>query len=148
MNNKLKYYLILFLIYSYLGATFEHIMYFFSKKKKSLTNGIITGFALYGLCALSVIWINKKLSLDNIILQIIIYGGLFTILELIIGLYVGAGPNSYTENGNVKFWDYSDNYLNYKGIISIKHYFIWGVMGLSVGYINPYISNFITNGLS
>lgn len=148
MNKNILYYIIVFFIYTFLGSHIEHLSYFMSNKNKSMENPIITGFPLYGACSLSIIAINNYLNINNVILEIIIFGGLITIIELLLGLVIGAGKDGYTENGLIKTWDYSDNYFNYRGIISLRHYLMWGVLASCVIRMHPYISQFVTKGLS
>lgn len=149
MDNKIKYYILLFLIYTYLGSSIEHFMYFICKsKKKSIDNPIATGFPLYGLCALIITSIHDYFDLHSYILQFIIYGGIVTLVELIVGLCVGAGENGYNADGYICTWDYSNNYLHYKGIISVDHYIMWGILGLILVYANKYISEFVIKGIS
>ena len=137
--------IIAFLIYSYLGASFEHINYFFSNSKKALSNPIITGFPLYGLGAYSIIITNNYLSNTNIFLKILIFALVLSIIELITGLYVGAGITNST--GIISSWDYSNEPYNYKGIIDIKHFIIWGLLGVIITYIHPIIIKKIKYGI-
>ena len=148
MNKNIFYYLIIFSIYTFFGAHIEHLSYYVSDKKKSMENPFITGFPLYGICSLMILSIDHYIELNNIILEIIIFGSLITLIELIVGLYIGAGKDSYTDTGLVHAWDYSDNFLNYKGIISARHFLMWGILGALVIRAHPYISNFVINGLS
>lgn len=143
---NLLYIIILLFIYSYLGATFEHICYFLNKKKiKILNNIIITGFPLYGLCSLLIIFLSKYYH-SNLITQFLVNSSLITIIELIIGLCVDAGK---TTNGSIHYWDYSDNFMNYKGIISVRHFVTWGILGITVIYLhNNYIDKFVNNGIN
>jgi len=60
-----------------------------------------------------------------------------TFIEYVVGVYVGAGENSRDGNGNVESWDYSGYFLNYRGIISFRHFVVWGILGLLVSYIHP-----------
>lgn len=57
-----KNFIISFMVYSYFGATLEHLSYFFSKNKKTLSNPIITGFPLYGIGAYCVILLNQAFN--------------------------------------------------------------------------------------
>jgi len=129
-------YIIAFCIYSYLGATFEHLSYYFGKgPKKELANPIITGFPLYGIGAFLVVGLNEMLKRmghdDNILIQFAVFATGLSVLEYIVGVYVGAGKNSY-RNGMVKSWDYSDEFMNIDGKISLKHFIYWGIIGLIV----------------
>lgn len=128
-----------FMIYSYLGASLEHISYYISKENKKLLNPIITGFPLYGIGAYCVILINNILQKYNLnsLTRFLIYAILLTLIEYIVGKYVGAGKKN--ENGDIDAWDYTDQRFNYRGIISLKHFIAWGILGLCVEYIHPKI---------
>jgi len=93
---------IIFLVFSYLGATLEHLSYYASKKSsKLLANPIITGFPLYGLGAFAVVATNKLLNpiTKNIVLHSLAYGAVLSALELGAGVVVGAGPTSRNAAG-------------------------------------------------
>lgn len=140
-------YFLLFLIYSYLGATLEHLSYFFGNDKpKALTNPIITGFPLYGTGALIILLLAEKMQNVHWSLQFLVYGFVMSLFEYIIGKIVGAGEKSY-KNGMVWSWDYSNEKYNYEGIISLRHFVCWGILGLILTKINPYILKIIRLGI-
>ena len=130
---------IIFWIYTLLGAILEHISYyigntFFNSKPKYLNNPILTGFPLYGLGGL---WINytykKYLTGYNDIQLFFIFGTMITILEYVIGKMVGAGIS----DTGVPSWDYSKEVFNFQGIISMRHFISWGLLGLTIIRIQP-----------
>lgn len=62
-----------------------------------------------------------------------------TVLELITGIVM-------EKLFKVKYWDYSNNFLNYKGYICLKSSIAWGFMGLLVTYvINEPVAGFINS---
>jgi uncharacterized membrane protein len=142
--------IILFMIYSYGGATIEHLSYFFENKTpKALANPIITGFPIYGIGAYMIIWLNnilEKIGYRNIIVKIMMFAIVLTLFEYLIGLYVGAGPKSHS-NGMISSWDYSDQPYNIKGIISLKHFIAWGLLGLILIWLHPQLKHKIRNGI-
>jgi len=128
--------LIAFLFYSYIGATLEHISYSLNKgKPKQLSNPIITGFPLYGIAAYGIITINSFIS-ETIVLQFFIFGIVISLIEYIVGLYVGAGEKSYVD-GMVNSWDYSKEPYNLHGIVSLRHFISWGILGIILVRIHP-----------
>lgn len=142
---------IAFLIYSYLGATIEHISYYIGSFNndyipKSLGNPIITGFPLYGIGAYLVILAHSQIKQSNILIQFLIYGLVLSILEYLIGMYVGAGPNSY-DNEMISAWDYSEEKYNIGGKISLRHFVSWGILGTILTKIHPVILNKIKFGI-
>lgn len=134
MDSKFNKYLITFFIYTFFGAIAEHISYYFSNTKKTLSNPIIEGFPLYGLVAVIFVFINKYIP-KNYLIEFLIYGMVATSIEFVTGLAVGAGPSK----GVVDSWDYSNNPLNYKGIIDIYHFIAFGIAGMIIVRINPYL---------
>lgn len=143
-------FIIVFMIYSYIGASIEHIMYAIGEDKKTLENIIITGFPLYGIGAYIVIFVNKYLKIytDNIIIHCIIYGLLLSFLEYIVGKFiVGAGPDSYRDDGSIKSWDYSNKPFNFQGIVTLMHLVSWGILGIFVSKLHPIIIDIVQNGI-
>lgn len=147
-------YLIIFLIYSWIGASFEHTSYYFDGSKKSLDNPVITGFPLYGIGAFVILYLDyllKKHELQNIVIRFLLFATVITIIEFVVGIAVGAGPTSYTQDKNgdimVSAWNYSSEYPNYLGIISLKHFALWGIASIGLVTIHPYIYKFVMQGL-
>lgn len=130
-------YIILFMFYSLCGAILEHLLYFFSSKRKILNNPILTGFPLYGIGAYLVIiihrWIGHKL---DIIVQFVLYAAILTYLEYTIGRMVGAG---HERGMYIKSWDYSNSKYNYKGIIDVNHFLLFGIAALIVVRVHPFL---------
>lgn len=146
MKNRVLLFMIPFMIYSYLGATLEHISYFIRKsvipekhQPKALANAIITGFPLYGIGAYIVVAVSTLLRDACLPLQFIIYASALSLLEYLAGVYTGAGKNSYTNNGHVESWDYSKERFNFDGKVSLRHFISWGILGLLVTWIHPII---------
>ncbi|ARF11804.1 protein of unknown function DUF1113 [Klosneuvirus KNV1] len=142
--------IIAFFIYSYLGASIEHINYYFSHTTKALANPIITGFPLYGFGAYMIIFINDLLNqygIENLLVKFIVFAILLSILEYIVGIYVGAGPKSY-QGTMVDSWDYSKESWNLDGKISLKHAILWGFAGLILIYIHPKLIQKIKCGVN
>jgi uncharacterized membrane protein len=136
--------IIIFLIYTFFGAVFEHISYyignkFMNTKPKSLSNPIITGFPLYGLVGLLIYYIYKKyLQNTNKFTLFLIFGFIITIIEYIVGKYiVGAGING----DKISSWNYHKEPFNYEGIISLRHFITWGILGLIIIKVQPILEN-------
>jgi len=138
--------LIVFMIYSYLGATLEHINYYIGRicnpdtPYKALANPIITGFPIYGLAAYTIVILNniltKQFNISNLVIHYVVYASVLTLIEYITGIYVNAGKKSYV-NGMINSWDYSNESYNIRGIISLRHFVSWGLLGLIVSYVHP-----------
>jgi uncharacterized membrane protein len=144
----LKVVAILFLFYTFAGAVAEHLSYFVGKPlgapTKSLSNPIITGFPIYGLGALIVIWL-RGLAVAyglGVVIEFMIYGVALEILEGVTGVIVGAGSKSYEEcEGErcVSSWDYSKSKWNIMGIVDVRHFFLFGIAGMLVSRFNPWL---------
>ncbi len=122
-----------FMVYSYLGATLEHIRYFFSHERKTLANPIITGFPLYGVGAFIVIGVHSKLQL-GFVGSFILYACLLTLLEYLVGKYI-TNAGTVSADGLVDSWNYNGS------IISPFHFIAWGLLGTLVTYIHPKLSH-------
>lgn len=133
-----------FLVYSFLGASLEHVRYYAGRKlnpqthrPKALLNPIITGFPLYGVGALGIATLHNRVGLNKvpIPLQFLAYASVLSLFEYAVGKYVGAGPSSYTKQGMIESWDYSRSKFNLGGIVSLNHFIGWGLLGLSVAHV-------------
>ena len=86
----------------------------------------------FGLSTLTVIYLLFKDSNLNPVIIILLMGVFMTIIEFIGGL-IG-------EKNNVKLWDYSNEWGNYRGIICPKFSVIWTAIGALYYYILvPYV---------
>ena len=145
--------IVAFVIYGYLGPTWENIITFINPEDKNwhknkhlkvAHNPIIHSFPLYGVGAYMVIFVNNyldKIGLTNIFLKYIIFVILLTIFELIVGL-------SSSRNGYYRGWDYSDKMYNYKGIICPQVSLVWGLLALAIIKFHPILINWIKCGIN
>lgn len=135
---------IIFLIYTFFGAIFEHISYyvgnnFFKTKQKTLSNPIITGFPLYGLGGLLIYYFYDRYFREyNPIVLFLIFGSILSIFEYWIGKFI---VNAGKSNSVVDSWDYSNEPFNYEGIISLRHFITWGILSLVVIKIHPLLED-------
>lgn len=152
MDNNLVNYSIAFMIYTYIGATLEHLSYAAqlvispNRPPKALANPIITGFPLYGIVAFLMIMLSdylKRMDITNPIIKFLIYGTCVTIVEYFVGVSQGAGKGS-VQNGHINAWDYSAEPFNYKGIISLRHFISWGILCLLLEKVHPIIMDKIS----
>ena len=168
-NIKIAIYIIIFFVYSYFGAVFEHISYYLDPdSKKLLQNPIIEGFPLYGMGALLIYLLIKLLNLnmteknsngDNItknnianIFSIFTVGAVIgTLIEYFVGMNVGAGEfsgiSAEEAKKGISSWDYRGEPYNYKGIISLRHFITWGLAGIFIAWFTPGVENELYRGL-
>ena len=86
----------------------------------------------FGLVALTVIYLLFKDSNLNPIIVILLMGLFMTLIELIGGLMV--------LRNNIRLWDYSNRWGNYKGVICPLFSAIWtAVGGVYYFFLAPYV---------
>lgn len=133
-------YINIFLFYSILGNLFERIiMYFIDKSYISGFMGTIFT-PIYGIAALIIIYINKKINIKNKLLKVITQFFIFTIILSILEFLGGI----LIENiFNKVFWNYDKFKYNIGKYISLETSLIWGTMSLITLYlINPLYKKF------
>lgn len=130
---------LVFIFIFYMGCTLGWILELFYRRIVHghwINPGFLIGPYLpiygFGLTALTIIFLFFKDSNLNPIIVIILMGVLMTVIEFIGGL-IG-------EANNVKLWDYSNEWGNYKGIICPKFSLIWTIIGaLYYFLLAPYV---------
>ncbi len=108
--------IIFFVFASIFGWIFEVIIRY-PRLKRLENRGVLLGSYLpfYGFGALLAIFI---LSLDiGFLIKMILFLFSVTFLELMTGVF-------FLNRGR-RLWDYSDNILNYRGVVSLKVSFFW-----------------------
>ncbi len=128
-----------FIFIFYIGCTLGWILELFFRRiahGKWINPGFLIGPYLpiygFGLIALTVMYLLFKDSDLNPILIVLLMGLLMTLIELIGGI-IGL-------KNNVKLWDYSDRWGNYKGIICPLFSAIWtAIGGLYYFIFAPYV---------
>ena len=117
-----------FIFIFYMGCTIGWIIELFYRRfihGKWINPGFLIGPYLpiygFGLSVLTILFLLFKDSNLNPIIIIILMGLLMTVIEYVGGL-IG-------EANNVKLWDYSNEFGNYKGIICPKFSLIWTIIG-------------------
>lgn len=118
-----------------LGSVGGYIMELFFRRfvsaKKWINPGFLTGpvlpiygFGVVGMYVISTLLM--KLPIENLVLKeiliVLIIGVLMTLIELITGEIFIIGMN-------IKLWDYSDRWGNYKGVICPLFSLIWAGIG-------------------
>lgn len=117
-----------FIFIFYIGCTLGWILELFFRRivhGKWVNPGFLIGPYLpiygFGLVALTVIYLLFKDSNLNPIIVILLMGVLMTIIELIGGLMA--------LRNNIRLWDYSNRWGNYKGVICPLFSAIWTAIG-------------------
>ena len=128
MNNLIKH-LILF----YIGFT-SYITI------ETLFRGY--SYALMGvigaICFILIDKINDYISWDmDLLVQSIIGSAIATLFELIFGLLL--------LRFDIRMWDYSNNWMNYKGVICLKFSFLWILLSMVAIVFADCINYYILN---
>ena len=129
-----------FVFIFYMGCTLGWILELFFRRivhGKWVNPGFLIGPYLpiygFGLAILTVIYLIFKDSSLNPIIIVLLMGLLMTLIELVGGI-IGL-------KNNVRLWDYSDEWCNYKGLICPLFSAIWTAagglyyLGLFTGFI-------------
>ena len=138
----------LFLIGSLFGWVLEVFFRRFlareNVEKRWINPGFLTGPYLplygFGLCFLYFIAsLDAYLPPDKPVLSAAI---LFIVMMLCMTLLELIAGKIFIVGMKVKLWDYSNEWLNYEGIVCPKYSLFWGILGM-VYYIliHPYIRN-------
>ncbi len=127
----------MFFIYSFLGWCFESC-YVSIKEKKWVNRGFMTipFLPIYGFGAVSILFAALPFMTSPILVFAV---ALFTatLLELFTGFVM-------EKLFKAKYWDYSKNFMNYKGYICLKSSITWGFMGMLIAYvINKPVADFV-----
>ena len=130
---------LIFYIYCFLGWCFEST-YVSLKSKKWVNRGFMKGpfLPIYGTGAVTILYVTVPVMFSPFLVYIVSVLAA-TVLELLTGI-------AMEKMFRVKYWDYSSDFMNYKGYICLKSSITWGFMGLLVTYIiNEPIANFINS---
>ncbi len=130
-----------FVFIFYMGCSIGWLLELFYRRIKHgkwINPGFLIGPYLpiygFGLTTLTFIFLLFKDSNLNPIIIIILMGLVMTIIEFIGGIIGNIN--------NVKLWDYSNEWGNYKGIICPKFSLIWTIIsGLYYYFIAVYVMN-------
>ena len=134
--NILTFFMI-FYIYCFLGWCFEST-YVSINSKKWVNRGFMKGpfLPIYGAGAVIILFVTIP-AMSNPFLVYILSVISATVLEYFTGI-------AMEKLFKVRYWDYTKDFLNYKGYICLKSSITWGFMGLLITYIvNEPIARFI-----
>lgn len=127
-----------FIIYSIVGFLLETTFALVAFKKIESRQGFLYGpvCPIYGVGAVIMILALKKFNKDTITL---FWGGVLvgSIVEYVISLFGEVVLN-------VRWWDYSNEFLNLNGRICLVYSLIWGIVGIFlVKFLNVKIDSAI-----
>ena len=128
----------MFFIYSFLGWILE-VIYYGVTEERFINRGFLAGplCPVYGLAFYAAVWIFAPLS-SNFFVIFFGMATACTVVELI------AGEILY-HTFHMRWWDYSDYKLNYKGYICLRFYIYWGIASsLGIYVLHPAVLNSIS----
>ena len=137
---KINYYKLfwLFLFGSLLGVILEGIWSII--RRGAWETHVITIWEplciIYGVGMIIFYISSKYIKKYNVILQYFLYLIICSLVELLSGLLL-------EKRLGMRAWDYSKQFLNINGHISLRMAIIWGFLGLAFSYLLPYLDNFL-----
>lgn len=130
---------LMFFIYSFIGWVVE-VVYYGITEEKFINRGFLAGplCPVYGLGFYAAIWIFEPLS-NNFFVIFFGMAAACTIVELIAGIILYHAFH-------MRWWDYSDYKLNFRGYICLRFYVYWGIAAsLGIYVLHPMVKLFISN---
>ena len=122
---------LMFFIYSFVGWTVE-VVYYGITEGKFINRGFLAGplCPVYGLGFYAAIWIFEPLS-NNFLIIFFGMATACTIVELIAGVIL-------YHTFHMRWWDYSDYKLNFRGYICLRFFIYWGIAAsLGIYVLHP-----------
>lgn len=136
MINYVLKYLFLFSTGAIIGWLIELIFRrFFGKTRKWINPGFLSGpyLPLYG-SGTCILYIISDFPIP-LLYKVIIICSLMTFIELVTGLF-------FLKYYKVRLWDYSNMFLNYKGVVCPLFSVFWTILGLFFYFVlYPYFYN-------
>ena len=132
-------YIIYFFIYAFLGWIME-VIYGLFIHGHFVNRGFLFGpiCPIYGFGAIILIMTTKKLY-KRPVLKFIIATVSFTVFEYLVSLI-------FEMLFGLRWWDYTNDFLNIQGRVSLLYSIFWGVIGVIVlEKIHPFIQNKLQN---
>lgn len=134
--------LINFIIYSIIGFFLETIYAIFTKGMLESRQSFLYGpfCIVYGVAAICLILFLSKYKNENG--KLFIYGMIVGCLVEYFSSYIGEILM------HVKWWDYSNDFLNINGRTCLYYAVLWGILTIPlINYINPFIDKLIDNAI-
>ena len=140
MLYNICYLAVLFFIYSFIGYLVEVIYVSITEKRFAINRGFLIGpyLPIYAVGILSMVLLLQKYKDDLFVL--------FAMSVVICSIIEYFTSYLLEKIFNLRWWDYSELKFNINGRICLLNSAFFGFAGvLGVRYINPYISNVVSN---
>ncbi len=140
-QNWLKYYFLVFIIYSFIGWIVESGYRTILEKGRFVNSGSLFGpfVPIYGFGATAILLIRLHVSSLAFLVQIIIFSVTATALEYLTSYIL-------EKKFSLRFWDYSSYPLNINGRVCLLYSGFWALLSaIQIIYIQPFVDQFIKN---
>lgn len=130
--------LIYFIIYSIVGFFLETIYAIFTKGMLESRQSFLYGpfCIVYGIAAICLILALSKYKNNNV--KLFFYGMILGCVIEYFSSYIGEILL------HVKWWDYSNDFLNIHGRTCLYYALMWGILTIPlINYINPFLDKWI-----
>lgn len=130
---------LMFFIYSFVGWIIE-VIYYGITEGKFINRGFLAGplCPVYGLGFYAAIWIFEPFR-DNFMIIFFGMAAACTIVELIAGVIL-------FHLFHMRWWDYSDYKLNFRGYICLRFFIYWGIAAsLGIYVLHPAVKWLISH---
>lgn len=136
-------YILYFLFFSFIGWVAETLLAFYLSGGQFIKRGFLYGplCPIYGWGALMLIIFFSKYKKQN--LKLFLYAAIvFSLFEYVVGYCMDALFSA-------RWWDYTNDFLNLNGRISVLYSFVWGIAAiLVVNFVYPFFKKKINIILS
>ncbi len=128
----------LFILASYAGLLLEgfYCLIKFGKWESHVVSVYGHFCIIYGVGIVFYYLVSHYIKKFNIFLRFLIYACLGTLIELLCGLLLKYGLNMMA-------WSYGNCFLNFMGLICLRMFFIWGILGFIFEKTNKYTEKFL-----
>ena len=128
----------LFILASYAGLLLEgfYCLIKFGKWESHVVSVYGHFCIIYGVGIVFYYLVSHYIKKFNIFLRFLIYACLGTLIELLCGLLLKYGLNMMA-------WSYSNCFFNFMGLICLRMFFIWGILGFVFEKTNKYTEKFL-----
>ena len=140
-QNWLKYYFLVFIIYSFIGWVIESGYRTVLEKGRFVNSGSLFGpfIPIYGFGATAILLIELYISSFAFSVQIIIFSVVATGIEYLTSYIL-------EKKFSMRFWDYSSYPLNINGRVCLLYSVFWAILStVQIMYIQPLVDHFIKN---
>lgn len=130
---------LMFFIYSFIGWNLE-VIYYGVTEDRFINRGFLSGplCPVYGLGFYAAIWLFAPLA-NNFFIVFFGMAGACTIVELIAGVIL-------YHTFHMRWWDYSDYKLNFKGYICLRFFIYWGIAAsLGIYVLHPAVLTIVSH---